>query len=138
MLGDAAHTIDPAGGGGLTFALLEAELLLSVYMPRWLNGDDLSASTIQGFYADPRRARAVQMFFARGDYIVALNNDTSLKGRLRRFRFSLTYMLASRLEARSKPGASQIWKLPAPYLYESYGEQAGRKLSFGRDLKRSM
>jgi len=132
------HTIDPAGGSGLTFSLLEAELLLSDYIPRWLQEDDLSASAVQAFYADPRRARAVQVFFARGDYIVALNNDKSLKGRLRRLRFALMYMLASRSGEQPRPRAAQTWKLPAPYLYESYGEQSGRKMSFGRDLKRSM
>jgi len=67
-----------------------------------------------------------------------LNNDMSLIGRLRRLRFSLTYMLASRFEARPRPGPAQMWKLPAPYLYESYGEQSRRKMSFGRGLKRSM
>ncbi len=129
-LGDAAHIIDPSGGGGLTFALMEAELLLDYYLPRWLRGDDGGSSAIQAFYDDPRRVRAVQAFFDRGRYILALNHDSSLTGRSRRLRFALRHLLASRLGNRSShPGPESAtgkpWHLPAPYLYEQYAQDKG-------------
>lgn len=129
-LGDAAHIIDPSGGGGLTFALLEAELLLGYYLPRWLAENDCGVESIQAFYNDPRRVRAVQAFYARGRYILALNHDSSLSGRLRRLRFALGPMLASRLKVHpSRSGMDsaneQTWRLPAPYLYEQYAPGKG-------------
>ncbi|MGA7730032.1 MAG: FAD-dependent oxidoreductase [Chloroflexia bacterium] len=122
VLGDAAHTIDPSGGGGLNFALLEAELLLGFYAPRWLQQDVCDYEAIQTYYNDPRRVGAVEWYFNRGRYIFDLNHDLSLRGRLRRLRFALSHMLTSRLGERSKPSlaASAPWHLPAPYLYEQY------------------
>ncbi len=120
VLGDAAHTIDPSGGGGLTFALLEAELLLDFYARRWLEEDDCSTGAIQTFYMDPRRREAVQRFFGRGQYIYALNHDSSLRGTWRRMRFALEH-LPSRLGSRSGREAaitSPPWRLPAPPLYK--------------------
>jgi 2-polyprenyl-6-methoxyphenol hydroxylase-like FAD-dependent oxidoreductase len=55
-LGDVAHTTDPSGGGGMTFALLEAELL-DIYAPRWLGENDCSPAAIERFYTDQRRER---------------------------------------------------------------------------------
>ena len=95
-LGDAAHIIDPAGGGGLTFALLETELLLECYLPGWLRDGDCGVEAISAFYNDPRREKAVQRFFGAGEYIYALNHDKSLKGNWRRLRFALQYKMDSR------------------------------------------
>jgi 2-polyprenyl-6-methoxyphenol hydroxylase-like FAD-dependent oxidoreductase len=119
VLGDAAHTIDPAGGGGLTFSLLEVELLLGEYAPHWLREDDLGAKAMGRFYEDARRKEAVRTFFGRGVYIYALNRDTSLKGRLRIGRFALRYMLASRFGSKPAPvkGAG-AWNMPTARLYE--------------------
>jgi 2-polyprenyl-6-methoxyphenol hydroxylase-like FAD-dependent oxidoreductase len=120
-LGDAAHTIDPSGGGGLTFSLLETEILLNLHIERWLQTDDFGPAAIRAFYDDPRRTSAVRRYFGRGRYIFSLNHDTSVRGNLRRLRFIMQTTLASRLgsglarhaQARGKP-----WQLPAPYLYE--------------------
>jgi len=120
VLGDAAHTIDPSGGGGLTFALTETELLLDIYAQRWLREDDFTTDAIQTFYADPRRTEAVQYYFGRGQYIYALNHDSSLLGNWRRMRFALEH-LSSRLKSRSDREstiAGPAWRLPAPHLYE--------------------
>jgi 2-polyprenyl-6-methoxyphenol hydroxylase-like FAD-dependent oxidoreductase len=125
VLGDAAHIIDPSGGGGLTFALLEAELLLGYYSRRWLGEGDCGPDAIQSFYADPRRVRAVHAFFARGRYILDLNHDTSLKGRSRRLRFALRHILAARMAGRATrrhPDNGRSWHLPAPFLYEQYSD----------------
>jgi 2-polyprenyl-6-methoxyphenol hydroxylase-like FAD-dependent oxidoreductase len=121
VLGDAAHTIDPAGGGGLTFSLLETEVLLDFHIGHWLREDDCGHAAIKAFYDDARRVKAVQKYFGRGRYIFALNHDTSAKGRLRR----LWFLLQTKLDAhRSSRSASPVqamgtpWQLPAPYLYE--------------------
>ena len=123
VLGDAAHTIDPTGGGGLTFSLLEVELLLAFFLPRWLKEGNINSAAIQSFYTDHRRVRAVRRFFGRGQYIYALNHNSSLQGRLRRLRFALNHNVTSRL--RSRPVRSNVqygvpWQLPAPYLYEQF------------------
>jgi 2-polyprenyl-6-methoxyphenol hydroxylase-like FAD-dependent oxidoreductase len=135
VLGDAAHVIDPSGSGGLTFALMEAELLLGHYLPGWLSGD-CGPEAIQAFYSDPRRTNAVREFFARGRYIYDLNHDSSLPGRSRRLRFALQHMLTSRLGKRPGRGPSngQGWHLPAPFIYEQYA--SGSKTR--RGPKRSM
>lgn len=120
-LGDAAHTIDPSGGGGMSFALLEMELLLNVYAPRWLNENDCGPAAIEGFYADQRRERAVRFYFARGQYIFSLNHDLSIRGTLRRMRFALDNSAASRRSARSAtlPAATDpTWPLSPALLYE--------------------
>jgi len=120
-LGDAAHTIDPSGGGGMSFALLEGELLLNVYAPRWLHENDCSPAAIEGFYTDQRRERAVRFYFARGQYIFALNHDSSLRGALRRMRFALDNSAASRRSARSAtlPAATDpTWPRSTALLYE--------------------
>ncbi|HEY0071696.1 MAG TPA: FAD-dependent oxidoreductase [Chloroflexia bacterium] len=122
VLGDAAHTIDPAGGGGLTFSLLETEVLLDFHIGRWLREDDCGHAAIQAFYDDPRRVKAVQKYFGRGQYIFALNHDMSAKGHLRRMWFFLQTRLASRGSGRPARPAQipeTSWQLPAPYLYES-------------------
>lgn len=120
-LGDAAHTIDPSGGGGLTFSLLETEVLLNFYIERWLREDDCGPGAIQAFYDDPRRAAAVREFFGRGRYIFSLNHDTTARGKSRRLLFFLRTNLASRLGSRvphTDQRTSTPWQLPAPYLYE--------------------
>jgi 2-polyprenyl-6-methoxyphenol hydroxylase-like FAD-dependent oxidoreductase len=121
VLGDAAHTIDPSGGGGLTFSLLETEVLLNFHVARWLEIDDCGHEAIQAFYDDPRRTAAVRKFFGRGRHIYALNHDMSLKGTGRRLLFGLQTMLASRLGGRPTQAGHVTrtpWQLPAPYLYE--------------------
>jgi menaquinone-9 beta-reductase len=121
-LGDAAHTIDPSGGGGLSFSLVETELLLNFHISRWLREDDCSLAAIQAFYADSRRIAASQWFFNRGRYIFALNHDPSMRGRARRLRFALDHILASHLgkrPVRARPSASGPWQLPAS---NSYGQ----------------
>ncbi len=123
VLGDAAHTIDPAGGGGLTFSLTEVELLLDFYLPRWLQADACSLAEVQAFYADPRRTGAMQRFFGGGRYIFALNHDSSLRGTWRRAYFALRHAVTSRRDSRAaRPAvsAAQPWPLPAPHLYEHY------------------
>ena len=122
VLGDAAHTIDPAGAGGLTFLLTEVELLLNFYLPRWLREDSGSAPEMQTFYADPRRAGAMQRFFGGGRYIFALNHDASLRGTWRRAYFALRQTAAGlgNGAARPRPATDPPWQLPAPYLYEAY------------------
>ena len=120
-LGDAAHTIDPAGGGGLTFALLETELLLECHLPGWLRDGDCSAEAINAFYKDPRREKAVQRFFGAGEYIYALNHDQSLKGNWRRLRFALEYKMDSRHSGHSAEASVHegvAWQSPAHFLYE--------------------
>jgi 2-polyprenyl-6-methoxyphenol hydroxylase-like FAD-dependent oxidoreductase len=136
VLGDAAHIIDPSGGGGLTFALMEAELLLGHHLPRWLAEGEPGPEAIRAFYSDPRRQRAVEAFFARGRYIYDLNHDTSLPGRSRRLRFALQHLLASRLVGRRnhRELTGQGWRLPAPYLYEQYEASSRTR----RGPKRSM
>ncbi len=122
VLGDAAHTIDPSGGGGLTFSLLEAELLLNVYVPRWLAANDCSQRAIATFYADPRRVSAVRRFFSRGEYIFALNHDPSMQGKSLRLRFALQHIISSRTNSppgRQHRGAgTHPWQIPTSYLYE--------------------
>ncbi len=138
-LGDATHTIDPAGGGGLTFALTEAELLVQVYTPCWFQAGAFSAATLGAFYDDPRRMAALRRYFGAGHYIFALNHDLSRRGAWRRLRFDLSYRLAARQDpASSLPAAT--WQLPAPYLYEQYtsGHRAGRGLDRQRAVPRSM
>jgi 2-polyprenyl-6-methoxyphenol hydroxylase-like FAD-dependent oxidoreductase len=123
VLGDAAHTIDPAGAGGLTFLLTEVELLLSFYLPRWLGEEPGRVPQIPAFYADPHRAAAMERFFGGGRYIFALNHDASLRGTWRRAYFALRQTTGARLSSRSaRPGPpnSPPWHLPAPYLYEHY------------------
>jgi 2-polyprenyl-6-methoxyphenol hydroxylase-like FAD-dependent oxidoreductase len=120
-LGDAAHTIDPAGGGGLTFALLETELLLECHMPRWLREGDWGAEAIGAFYKDARREKAVQRFFGAGEYIFALNHDESLKGSWRRLRFALQYRMDARKGSGQAEGSWEggtAWHAPAHFLYE--------------------
>ncbi|HEX9987361.1 MAG TPA: FAD-dependent oxidoreductase [Chloroflexia bacterium] len=120
-LGDAAHTIDPSGGGGLTFSLLETEILLNFHIKPWLQTDDFGPGAIRAFYDDPGRTSAVRKYFGRGRYIFSLNHDTSVRGNLRRLRYIMQTNLASRMgnrpvhkvQTRGKP-----WQLPAPYLYE--------------------
>lgn len=119
-LGDAAHTIDPSGGGGLTFALLETEVLLNFYAQRWLQKDELGSVEMESFYNDPRRTAAVQQFFGRGRYILSLNHDRSLRGKWRRQLFFMRTSLDAR---RGKPAnttqvGSTPWHMDAPYLYE--------------------
>jgi 2-polyprenyl-6-methoxyphenol hydroxylase-like FAD-dependent oxidoreductase len=120
VLGDAAHTIDPSGGGGLTFALMETELLLDIYASRWLREDDCSADAIQTFYADPRRTEAVQHYFGRGQYIYALNHDASLRGQWRRIRFALEHLTSPQRSRRGRETtiSGPAWRLPSPHLYE--------------------
>lgn len=120
-LGDAAHTIDPAGGGGLTFALLEAELLLECHLPDWLHKGDCGVEAISAFYKDPRREKAVQRFFGASEYIYALNHDESLKGNWRRLRFTLQYTMDARRNghlAQPSKDRSAAWQPPAHFLYE--------------------
>lgn len=120
-LGDAAHTIDPSGGGGLTFSLMETEILLNFYTRRWLQDDDCGSAAIEQFYGDPRRVEAVRKFFGRGQYIFSLNHDKSSRGKARRLLFFLQTNLASRLGGRpagSRQTRAVPWQLPAPYLYE--------------------
>ncbi len=138
-LGDATHTIDPAGGGGLTFALTEAELLVQVYAPRWFHADAFSAATLGAFYDDLRRTAAVRRYFGAGHYIFALNHDLSRRGAWRRLRFDLSYRLAARQGSAVSPLAA-TWQLPAPYLYEQYAldPRSGRAPARQRAVKRSM
>lgn len=120
-LGDAAHTIDPSGGGGMTFSLLETEILLNFHISRWLQTGDFGPAAIRAFYDDPRRTSAVRKYFGRGRYIFSLNHDTSVRGNLRRLRFIMQTSLASRLgssPARHVQTRDKSWQLPAPYLYE--------------------
>jgi len=138
-LGDATHTIDPAGGGGLTFALTEAELLVQVYAPRWFHAGAFSAVTLGAFYADPRRTAAVRRYFGAGHYIFALNHDRSRRGAWRRLRFDWSYRLAAwRGSAALLPAAT--WQRPAPYLYEQYAPDSppGRGPTRPHSAKRSM
>ena len=133
-LGDATHTIDPAGGGGLTFALTETELLVQVYAPRWLQTNDLSAGAIGAFYDDARRKAAVRRYFGAGHYIFALNHDLSRRGAWRRLRFHLSYWLTAHAPSATPPTG---WQLPAPYLYEQYKPDARTgRLSVGRPAVR--
>lgn len=121
VLGDAAHTIDPSGGGGLTFSLLETEVLLNFHIERWLSEDDCGPEAIQVFYEDTRRLDAVQKFFGRGRYIYSLNHDTSARGKARRLLFFLRTRLASRRSGGPPHTAQDMstpWQLPAPFLYE--------------------
>ncbi|MFL5732939.1 MAG: NAD(P)/FAD-dependent oxidoreductase [Chloroflexia bacterium] len=127
VLGDAAHTIDPSGAGGLTFSLLEAELLLNVYIPRWLESEDIQPQAIAEFYNDPRHQQAVSNYFGRGEYVYALNHDNSLRGAARRLIFFLRTIQASRRGSKSTPPPkptepmqvrAAAWRLPAPYLFE--------------------
>lgn len=124
-LGDVAHTIDPSGGGGLTFSLMEAELFLRLYAPRWLKEEDLSEAAIQVFYNDPRRVQATSRFFKRGDYIFSLNHDASAHGHWRRLAFAVENKVAS-LSRGSRPHTALAedspWQLNMPYLYEQYSE----------------
>ncbi|HYO48499.1 MAG TPA: NAD(P)/FAD-dependent oxidoreductase [Chloroflexia bacterium] len=120
-LGDAAHTIDPSGGGGLTFSLLETEILLNSHIKRWLQTDDFGPAAIRAFYDDPRRTSAMRKYFGRGRYIFSLNHDKSVRGDLRRLRFIMQTKLASRMGsglARDTQTRGRPWQLPAPYLYE--------------------
>jgi 2-polyprenyl-6-methoxyphenol hydroxylase-like FAD-dependent oxidoreductase len=120
-LGDAAHTIDPAGGGGLTFALLETELLLECFASRWLDEGNCSAEAISAFYDDPRRTKAIHRFFGAGEYMFALNHDSSLKGDWRRLKFALQYMMDSRHAGHLVPSTGRSgtpWQSPAHFLYE--------------------
>ncbi|MEO5952848.1 MAG: NAD(P)/FAD-dependent oxidoreductase, partial [Chloroflexia bacterium] len=124
VLGDAAHIIDPSGSGGLTFALMEAELLLSSYLPDWLSNSECDPAA---FYNDPRRKGALDEFFARGRYIYALNHDPSLPGKSRRLKFALDHLIASRFHGRPasvQPNGAPAWRLPAPFLYEQFAEDA--------------
>jgi len=124
VLGDAAHTIDPSGAGGLTFALLEAEVLLDFYVGRWLGNDDTGPRAIGEFYTDPVRVKALSRFFGRGDYVYALNHDRSARGVARRLVFFLRTGMASRHgnhPGRHRPhpaNSGPAWQLPAPRLYE--------------------
>jgi len=133
-LGDAAHIIDPSGSGGLTFALMEAELLLSSYLPDWLANNDCDPSA---FYNEPRRIAAIDEFFARGRYIYALNHDPSLPGKSRRLKFAFDHVLASRFHGRHaspQPAGAPAWHLSSPFLYEQFAENARPS----RKIKRSM
>ena len=128
VLGDAAHTIDPAGGGGLSFSLLEVELLLGEYAHRWLRDDDLGVEAIGRFYDDARRSEAVRAYFGRGVYIYALNHDGSVKGKLRRVRFALRYMLAARFGKKAgRERGVAVWRVPDARLYE-LDTQVGRRV----------
>lgn len=134
VLGDAAHVIDPSGSGGLTFALMEAELLLTDYLPDWLADDNPDS---QAFYDDTRRKNATKEFFARGRYIYSLNHDPSLSGKSRRLRFAINYIVASRFKGqRKQPGSidGPAWHLPAPFIYEQFEPNARQP----RKVKRSM
>jgi len=123
VLGDAGHVIDPAGGGGLVFALLEVELFLREYAPAWLTGATVPAPAIATYYADPRRRQAVDRFFGAGRYIFDLNHDASLRGRRRRWTFILRHRLARVGAAGSPTGEGRsAWPLPAPYLYEQFAQ----------------
>lgn len=132
-LGDAAHIIDPSGSGGLTFALMEAELLLDRYLPQWLDSNECDP---EAFYNDPHRQGAIEEFFARGRYIYALNHDISLPGKSRRLKFAFDHLVASRLHGRQGAHANggPAWQTPEPYLYERFGENARSS----RKIKRSM
>ncbi len=123
VLGDAAHVIDPAGGGGLVFALLEVELFLREYAPAWLTGATVPAAAIAAYYADPRRRKAVDRFFGAGRYIFDLNHDPSLRGRRRRWTFILRHRLAQVGGRAAMPAETRsAWPLPAPYLYEQFAQ----------------
>ena len=121
VLGDSAHTIDPARAGGLTLLLTKVELLRDFYLPRWLQKDTAQPPEIQAFYADPRRARAMKHVFAGGRYILALNHDESGRGTWRRTSFALQHTAAAwraRQAARPDARTGPPWPLPAPYRYE--------------------
>ena len=102
LLGDAAHTVDPTAGTGLTLALLEVELLLESYVSRWLEEDACGPEAIAAFYADSRRQQAAGHAFGGGRYIFALNHDLSLRGRWRRIRFALDQRRAAYVVGRPR------------------------------------
>jgi len=57
MVGDAFSTACPVSGTGAVKALVDAERLCNIYVPRWLATPGMGVNKIGQFYADPEKRR---------------------------------------------------------------------------------
>ena len=58
LIGDAFSTACPVSGTGAAKALLDAERLCNLYIPRWLATPGMSVAKIAQFYNDPEKRRS--------------------------------------------------------------------------------
>jgi 2-polyprenyl-6-methoxyphenol hydroxylase-like FAD-dependent oxidoreductase len=78
LVGDAFATSCPAAGTGARKALVDAERLCNVHIPRWLASDGMAADKIAAFYDDPVKQACDEHSTAKAHYLRSLSTDAGL------------------------------------------------------------
>jgi 2-polyprenyl-6-methoxyphenol hydroxylase-like FAD-dependent oxidoreductase len=85
LLGDAFATSCPAAGTGARKALVDAERLCNVHIPRWLKTPGTGEDKIAAFYDDPVKRACDEFSHDKAFSLRAFTLDTSLSGVARRW-----------------------------------------------------
>jgi 2-polyprenyl-6-methoxyphenol hydroxylase-like FAD-dependent oxidoreductase len=84
LVGDAFQTACPATGTGVSRLLTDVERLCSVYLPRWMRDNTLTAGDMAAFYDDPEKRAMDAQALEMADYRRRLAIETDLQWRVRR------------------------------------------------------
>ena len=85
LVGDAFATSCPAAGTGARKALVDAERLCNVHIPRWLATEGMDAEKIAAFYDDPVKQASDVHSATKAYYLRALSTEPGLPWQARRW-----------------------------------------------------
>jgi 2-polyprenyl-6-methoxyphenol hydroxylase-like FAD-dependent oxidoreductase len=108
-IGDAFSTSCPAAGTGARKALVDAERLCNVYVPRWLATSGMGEDKIAAFYADPVKRANDETSLAKAFALRAFSTDPSLVWTAKRWvKFALHWGRGTlrAMSASARPSAA--------------------------------